>query len=246
MSSSVHTKQCKKCREFKPATIEYFYADKKSGGLENSCRACRLQAMRDRYHNPPLAAPKLPEGHKQCSKCGEVKTLQEFYKKTDHGDGHTTHCKVCISSSNRAYHATRPETVRVKAKAYRVEHGETARVRSRDWYSQNHHRAVKARRIYYSKNRAKFLLAGQLRRARLAAIPGRHTLSDIEHMRAIQQGRCAYCGRLGQKLHVEHIIPITRLGSSDDPWNLCLACPRCNSSKHNKLLSEWTDRWYLR
>ena len=50
---------------------------------------------------------------------------------------------------------------------------------------------------------------------------------------------CRYCGR---DLHhgtatVDHIIPRSRGGSSDD-WNLCLCCRDCNHRKADLLPAE--------
>lgn len=49
--------------------------------------------------------------------------------------------------------------------------------------------------------------------------------------------RCEYC-RMHQSLqgatfHIEHIVPQSA-GGSDDPENLCLACPSCNLHKSNR------------
>jgi HNH endonuclease len=48
------------------------------------------------------------------------------------------------------------------------------------------------------------------------------------------QYRCEYCQTAqeisGAQMHIEHIIPLSRGGSSDES-NLCLACAWCNSYK---------------
>jgi hypothetical protein len=51
------------------------------------------------------------------------------------------------------------------------------------------------------------------------------------------QGKCAYC-RKAPWNHREHIIPLSR-GGRESIGNLLPCCERCNTSKHNKLLSEW-------
>jgi hypothetical protein len=53
---------------------------------------------------------------------------------------------------------------------------------------------------------------------------------------------CAYCGDSEAKMVIDHIVPISR-GGSNDPDNLCVACDPCNSSKNDKLLSEWKGRY---
>jgi HNH endonuclease len=49
--------------------------------------------------------------------------------------------------------------------------------------------------------------------------------------------RCSYCLAAQRyvlsKLEIEHIIPVT-LGGASDEWNLCLACRLCNLYKSNQ------------
>lgn len=49
---------------------------------------------------------------------------------------------------------------------------------------------------------------------------------------------CAYCGNTTE-VEVDHIVPLTR-GGLHHPQNLTSACRPCNTSKHNRLLAEWT------
>lgn len=48
---------------------------------------------------------------------------------------------------------------------------------------------------------------------------------------------CQYCG-CGDDLTCDHIVPLVRGGTNDNE-NLATACRSCNSSKGEKLLSEW-------
>lgn len=52
------------------------------------------------------------------------------------------------------------------------------------------------------------------------------------------QYECQYCGSRREPLHCDHIIPVSRGGTSL-PDNLATACAHCNLSKHDLLLSEW-------
>lgn len=53
---------------------------------------------------------------------------------------------------------------------------------------------------------------------------------------------CAYCEAVEGPFEIDHIVPVTR-GGSNDPSNLCVACKPCNSSKGDRLLSEWRGRY---
>lgn len=49
---------------------------------------------------------------------------------------------------------------------------------------------------------------------------------------------CTYCGDEPGDLHCDHVIPLSRGGSSHMN-NLTTACGPCNMDKGSKLLSEW-------
>lgn len=54
---------------------------------------------------------------------------------------------------------------------------------------------------------------------------------------------CKYCGQVGGKLEVDHMLPISR-GGTNDLSNLVTACQHCNRQKHDKTVSEylkWRD-----
>lgn len=48
---------------------------------------------------------------------------------------------------------------------------------------------------------------------------------------------CVYCGA-DEDLTCDHVVPLVRGGTNDNE-NLATACRSCNSSKGDKLLSEW-------
>lgn len=61
----------------------------------------------------------------------------------------------------------------------------------------------------------------------------RETYIDI-----IREGFCVYCGRKPEV--VDHVMPISR-GGLEHSTNLVPSCRACNSSKYNRLLSEWRE-----
>ena len=62
------------------------------------------------------------------------------------------------------------------------------------------------------------------------------TSKVVELMRQ-SGGTCAHCGSEG-KLHVDHILPLSR-GGSNELENLQMLCAPCNQSKHTKTMDEW-------
>lgn len=63
-ASDSTTKTCTKCKESKPATLEYFSPDhRRKSGMQSQCRDCRNQHMRKLYNTPEYR-----EKHSQYSR----------------------------------------------------------------------------------------------------------------------------------------------------------------------------------
>lgn len=50
---------------------------------------------------------------------------------------------------------------------------------------------------------------------------------------------CTYCGERGGSLECDHVIPVSRGGGHADS-NLTTSCRKCNRSKRDRPLSEWS------
>lgn len=54
--------------------------------------------------------------------------------------------------------------------------------------------------------------------------------------------RCAYCGKVGGKLSLDHVHPVEAGGAKGDPANLVTCCYSCNSAKQGKPKRAWFAR----
>src|SRR5712691_7833935 len=82
-------KQCCKCKQFFPATKEFFYANnQQKDGLHPRCKACWRVDSKPRYIPP--------EGYKRCPKCSETKFLEEFDLDRAKHTGRASCCKACL------------------------------------------------------------------------------------------------------------------------------------------------------
>lgn len=61
------------------------------------------------------------------------------------------------------------------------------------------------------------------------------TSDDVFYAFAIAGNRCAYCGKLSNKLELEHVVPISR-GGSNTISNITTACKMCNREKYTGAL----------
>ena len=53
---------------------------------------------------------------------------------------------------------------------------------------------------------------------------------------------CIYCEETDTQFTADHVVPLSR-GGSNNPDNLVACCIPCNSSKSDRLLSEWRGRY---
>lgn len=90
----METKRCLRCSDDLP--LGMFHHDKnKSDGLTSYCKKCRAE-MQGRHYVPK---EEFPEGHRRCTKCQEIKPLDEFHKTKKGRFGRASVCIVCRSKA---------------------------------------------------------------------------------------------------------------------------------------------------
>lgn len=236
-------KTCTKCGESKPATTEYFHANKSGKyGLRAYCKEC---AAAYRVENKERVAEYMRlwhqanrerrnEASRQRRAANPEKARQRF----------------------RVYYAANKEKVLAKNRAYYAANKEHHDAITRAWYEANKEQHKERSRRYrlvhrdHLRERAAAWRAAHpeivrnytLRyRARKQAAEGTHTAADIRAQYEQQNGRCYYCGcKVDDSYHVDHVVPLSR-GGTNWPDNLVIACRHCNVSKHNKLPHEWPE-----
>jgi 5-methylcytosine-specific restriction endonuclease McrA len=81
------------------------------------------------------------------------------------------------------------------------------------------------------------------RRARKSGAIGSHTFAEIQALLVAQEGKCIGCQRDITGCYTEdHVIPLSRPGTSDDIENIQLMCSFCNDSKGTLTMAEWDAR----
>lgn len=149
---------------------------------------------------------------KRCSKCGEEKALDEFYRHKASKDGRRPDCKTCSAKRHKTrYDAKRSEileqlkTPEVRARrnatkrAWDDKNRDKLRRQSREYYSQNRERLCQYQREWRRRNKGKVNEYKMNRLARVAkAVP---TWADRESIRLFYEN-CP------EGYHVDHIIPL--------------------------------------
>jgi 5-methylcytosine-specific restriction endonuclease McrA len=200
-----------------------------------------------------LSVPSLAR-FKRCTKCGCTKpaTREFFHAESSVPAGLRADCKVCRLIGRKAwYDANRDTAIRrtvecakknPNRKAYMAEYLPKWHQKNPN-YTRDRWRRYREEKRKDPEWRAKELAgrrAYQAKRlAAQAAGGGECSPAEILEMYDNQGGLCAYCETpLFGDYHVDHMLPISRGGSSD--WtNLAITCPPCNIRKHDKTVEDF-------
>lgn len=79
----------------------------------------------------------MPAQQKKCSKCGEVKPLDEFCKDRWNKDGRKSNCRECAKAMTRKWRKANPEKTREQNRRWRAANPEKCKVIVRRKYTAN-------------------------------------------------------------------------------------------------------------
>jgi 5-methylcytosine-specific restriction endonuclease McrA len=235
MCPNCTTKSCSKCGETKPATTEYFRRDSRgyTDGFRNPCNACAKEVRRAWYEaNRNDLIAKAAEWNRANN--DRVAELARIRRATDNEN---------FRAYRRSHYAINRERLTEYRRLQNVIHKDDISIRSRAYYAVNKEKIKNQIRSYQMKNRDKVRkwarVVSRNYRTRKLNAEGTHTAEDIQRQYKAQKGKCHYCKcKVGDKFHVDHVIPLSR-GGSNWPENLVISCPPCNQSKGDKLPHEW-------
>lgn len=174
---------------------------------------------------------------KTCSKCGEIKPLDEYQTHSEGKFGRRPDCKSCCKARKRAYYEQHRESVlestreyaRKNSEAVRLMHQKAHRRRSEDpeWLDQK--RAKE--REYGRTHKAERSIRQRKRLDRLAAAPvNDFTKRQWQMLKESYGNRCAYCGIESKRLQTDHVIPLCHRGPHT-ARNIVPSCGPCNQRK---------------
>lgn len=107
--------------------------------------------------------------------------------------------------------------------------------RQAKFYVENKERLGKRNALWKKTNPEQSRRQSSIRRAKLRASSGDHTVTEIRRLLVRQKNACAVCRcDIGKKKHtVDHIVPLAR-GGSNAIENIQLLCATCNKQKGTK------------
>lgn len=198
--------------------------------------------------------------YKECVKCKEWKSFDEYYKSNTDKTGKHANCKDCY----KQYYIDNYD----KLKEYRDERKEIKCDYAKNYNKNNKEQYTKYQKKYQKENRDKInenirdryckddsfrlyiLLRAKnrdgLKRAikyylegKTDKLPSKSPSRLLLKLYKIQNHVCPYCSSdMRDNIHIDHIVPLSKNGSNDVE-NLILCCSTCNLSKSAKNLEDW-------
>lgn len=217
---------CKKCSVEK--LLDEFQLDKKRNKHYTTCRACRVQADRERRQANPEKFREYTRNY-----------LKEWREKNPEKQ----------SAIGKRYHEKHAEKRNAKRREWHKANPERAALSSKNWAKRNpekvkaygakaakawHERNPEYLKEHYKANKQRYVAARARRRAaQESATPSWLTAIDkamIQEMYDVSEARFV---QTGIKHHVDHIVPINgkQVSGMHVPWNLQVITAHENLSK---------------
>jgi hypothetical protein len=165
---------------------------------------------------------------KVCSKCNEIKNLNEFRKDITKKDGFRPECKVCVKNFEKNKRAENPKMMSLKLKEFYLSNPEK-RKEYRKKYKLRKHQQRKERRnndpIFNLINRVRCRLWKYLN---ILSITKRNRTFDIvgcqpeflkEHLEKQFKEGMTWENR--GEWHIDHIIPLSTAKNEEELYKLC-------------------------
>ncbi|MDA2623253.1 HNH endonuclease [Bacillus cereus] len=260
-------KKCVTCKEDKSLS-EYSKNKSTKDGLKTYCKKCASEAgkrYREKHREKVLQAKKdwyettkknkeartskaLVEGQKECSYCGKVKDITDFYKRGN--GGFYGECKDCHNIKVRQYEEENREVYLERKRAYYQKNIEEIKEKQHQYYLDNKEAIMRNVKEWEKNNpeRAKELklLSFHKRRTRANQVPHTFTKDEWKFCKDFFRNDegyilCAYCNKEMKRATIEHFIPVMKYGHHTAD-NILPVCPSCNSSKQDIDFDKWYQR----
>jgi 5-methylcytosine-specific restriction endonuclease McrA len=229
-------KQCKTCGETKP--LQQFVKDKRrSDGRGSWCKPC-ANAYGRKYYDRDLEQSRAQKRAYIDANRGRSRAQKREYDQQWRRDNPELAREKAARDSKR-FRETNPDYFREWYEHHIEQQRERSRLVMERLRRERPELEREWKRRYRTKNAA--LVKEREREktyARRALQPHSATLARL--MTEIVQRPCVYCGAT-ENITIDHIVPLSR-GGKHEADNLTPACFPCNSSKCDRLLTEWAGR----
>jgi 5-methylcytosine-specific restriction endonuclease McrA len=181
---------------------------------------------------------------KQCTRCNEVKNIDQFHKSKTGKYGLSSYCKECSNKYQKEYYNNNKNRLLKYQKEYYNNNKNRIAKYIKEYTNNNRDKRSKYIKEYQKTEKGKLSnkLNNQNRRykKKYNTNPGnRLTTAQIEYLTEVYK-HCAYCNTelTSENTHIDHIHPLSKDGSHSID-NVVLACKDCNLQKNAKTLDQW-------
>lgn len=171
---------------------------------------------------------------KQCTKCGEWKTLDQFHREKRSKDGRYWQCISCRQIKQRSWFENNKEKMRQYVREWRARNIEASResdrLRHKERYAKDPEKYKAINQKWVDSHLEKKIAINNNRRAREKGSVGKVT--DKEWLALLDKygHRCLCCGNKDVKLTRDHVVPLD-MGGTNTIDNIQPLCQSCNSKK---------------
>jgi 5-methylcytosine-specific restriction endonuclease McrA len=242
-------KTCPRCKTEKP--FDQFYANRaQRDGMQPYCKVCH-NATRKQYQS---------EASRQRERDRSREFMRQYRidfpeKQRESRHKYYQSHKAQVAAHGYIYRAANSERLLKRAREYHYRFQERNNTRrklnyqsndgagqKRKWRQSNLERARATIREWRKNNPEKTRFFDKAKCAKRRSAMGSHTAQDERLQYARQNGNCHWCETpVGSNFHIDHIIPLSK-GGTNNPDNICVACPTCNNRKHCMMPDEWRKR----
>lgn len=226
----ITSKRCSKCGDEKPLS-EFSKHKNGPGGLRSSCKACcKLEYKSWVERNSERKTEYNKKWYDENVELARSLSRDWYRRNAEH-----------VKDVARQYREANRDLLKEKYRLFYEQNKDRARSWNKAWMRRNKERRkqyviLNADRI--SEKSSRWSRENKVRRnaitrnykARKRNAEGSHTHHDVASLLKHQKGRCACCKEKLKKYHVDHVVALAT-GGSNDPLNLQILCPRCNTSK---------------
>lgn len=180
---------------------------------------------------------------KTCTKCGQLKSLEEFNKSKKIKSGYVSECKRCRTDRVKRALADKKrldpegwglylEDKRDRSRKWRAENPEASVESVRKWQLANPEKKREINRRYAQRNPEIARNGNRARKARERDAPQFKVTSKF--LRKLYSSPCTSCGSV-QDIQMDHVVPLKK-GGPHSEGNLQPLCQPCNASKQDKYM----------
>ncbi len=232
------TKQCSKCKCIKQ-TSDFYKKSSTRDGMQSRCIVCEKHAAaKYRADNPEKiksANSKWYANNPEKSKAIHAKWYADNREKAKAASNqwYVTN-KDKAKAYNAKWYTDNADKRIAKGAKWRASNPDKVKMSSAKWYVNNTAKANATNTKWRINNPKSVRIHYQNRRAKEKMIGGKLSVGLSDRLMKLQRGKCACCGLpLGEKYHLDHIMPLA-LGGSNTDDNIQLLRSQCNHQKHAK------------